>query len=771
MNLLQQIRIATAVLVSMSASVVQVESAMAAEAAKIEEVVVTAERRESNLQQTPIAITAMDSKTLIDRGIVDFEGVIKATPSMSFTPYPTTSNTLTVYMRGSGVQDVGQITVDPAIGLYQDGFYIARPQLITFDLADIERVEVLRGPQGTLYGRNTTGGAINLISKKPTGEFGFKQELGFGSEGRFRSLTAVDLPKVGELSSKISILKRKRDGYVRNRGSGHDFGEEEQTAGRVALRWTATDAFTADYFYERGDLDSTAYYYTNEMLVGVIPGYKDDRKPEKHTYRPIDLPLGKGEFSSHGLTLTWDVSDTLTLRSLTGYRDISTIQYQDYAEAFLVGFQSKDDIAAHQYSQELQALGSLFDGRLQYVAGLFHFKETGGHSQNIVITNVFPGDLRLDKFHSVRTESKSNAFFAQLTWTPPVLEDRLELTFGGRYTKDKRKASRKLLNTYFGFPIAQEPAPGLPSSNDLDSSEFNPSFTANYAWNEDINTYLRVATGYKAGGSSESSDVGQFGITFDPEKVKLFEFGLKSYLFDRHVRLNLAAFRSKYKDMQIFFSTNPSDLSVSVGMNAGEVTIDGLEIESLWQPFDDFAMTLEYAYLDASYDKVPVPAGTIFDPAVNGESPYRVGQDIKRLFATPYAPKNTIDIGARWTFLHLGRIDVTGMLNYRWEDRTFHSSGAGPGVPNYKNGSRSPYSLWDGRISLQSMLDERSTLRVDIWGKNLTDKKWPLYRVSSGGPVDTRDSATGAIMPAGLGPAPTVWAERRSYGVDFIYEY
>ncbi|MCW5570712.1 MAG: TonB-dependent receptor plug domain-containing protein, partial [Steroidobacteraceae bacterium] len=155
----------------------------ASSSVEIQEVVVTAERRESNLQVTPIAITAMDAATLVDRGITDLEGIIKATPSMSFTPYPPTANTLTLYMRGSGVQDVGQITIDTAIGLYQDGFYISRGQMVTFDLADIERVEVLRGPQGTLYGRNTTGGAVNLISKKPSGELGFKQELEFGSNG------------------------------------------------------------------------------------------------------------------------------------------------------------------------------------------------------------------------------------------------------------------------------------------------------------------------------------------------------------------------------------------------------------------------------------------------------------------------------------------------------------------------------------------------------------------------------------------------------------
>jgi iron complex outermembrane receptor protein len=739
----------------------------------IQEVLVTAERRESNLQDTPIAITAMDAATLVDRGITDLEGIIKATPSMSFTPYPPTANTLTLYMRGSGVQDVGQITIDTAIGLYQDGFYISRGQMVTFDLADIERVEVLRGPQGTLYGRNTTGGAVNLISKKPSGELGFKQELEFGSNGRFRSLTALDLPQWHGLSAKLSFLKRQKDGYVKNRGPGNDFGEEEQAAGRLALRWDGGGPFTADYFYERGDLDSTPLYYTSSALVGLIPGYSDRGRPEARSYRAMDLPVSPGEYESHGLTLAWAVNDALTLKSLTGYRDLSVAYNQDYAETFFVGFRSLDDIRSHQFSQELQAVGSALDGRIEYIAGLYYFEEAGRHFQNTVITNALPGSspLLLNKDRFVSMKSESQAAFAQLTWTPPVLDDRLGLTFGGRYTRDERSAQRQLLTTFFGFPIAQEPAPGLINANDLESSRFNPSFTANFAWTDDVNTYLRVATGYKAGGSSESVDVGQFGVTFAPEDVTVYELGLKSYLFDRRMRLNAAAFSSRYEDMQLFFNTSPGDLSVVLGLNAGKATIRGLELETLWQPIDSLSFTLEYTYLDAKYDEVRAPAGTIFDPAVNPASPYQVGEDVKQLFSTGYAPQNTLNLGSSWTFLTRGSSNLTAILNYRWEDRTYHSSGAGPAVPNHETASRPAFGLLDGRFSWKTELSSNSRLRVDVWGKNLTDKEWPLYVIASGSPVPVRDPLTGIVSPAGYYSAPIAWAERRSYGVNLVYEY
>ncbi len=743
-------------------------------AGMLEEVVVTAQKREERLQEVPIAITAMNSEALMDHGITDLEGVIKSTPSMAFSHYPPTSNTLSIYMRGTGVVDAGQITVDSAVGIYQDGFYISRGQMVTFDLADIERVEVLRGPQGTLYGRNTTGGAVNLISKKPSGEFGYKQEIGFGNNGRFRNLSVIDLPQWGGLSAKLSVLKRGKDGYVKNLGSTHDFGEENQTAGRLALRWDTGGPLTADYFYERGDLDSTPLYFTNSALVGLVPGYSNRGRPESHSYRAIDLPESPGELESHGLTFNWEVNDALTLKSLTGYRDLSVAYNQDYAETFLVGFRSLDDIRSHEFSQELQAVGSALDGRVDYVAGLYYFEEAGRHFQNIVITNALPGSLPLllNKDRNVAMRSRSQAAFAQLTWTPPLFDDRLGLTVGGRYTRDERSAERQLLTTYFGFPIAQEPAPGIINSNDLESSRFNPSFTANLAWMEDVNTYLRVATGYKAGGSSESVDVGQFGITFAPEDVKVFELGLKSYLFDRRLRVNAAAFSSKYEDMQIFFNSSPSDASVVLGLNAGRATIRGLELEAFWQPIYSLSFALAYTYLDAKYDEVRAPGGTIFDPAVNPASPYQVGQNAKDLFSFAHAPENTLNLDLNWILLRRDSSDLTAIFGFHWEDHSVNNSGSGPGVPNNEVVLRPAYSLLDGRLSWRTELENGSNLRLDLWGKNLADKARPLFVLAAASPVPVRDPLTGVVTPAGYGgTVPIAWAERRTYGVSLVYEF
>ena len=784
----------------LASALVLATPAMAQEAARsggLEEVVVTAQRREERLQDAPLAISVLSSEKLELRGITDFSSVAEHTPSISFTPYPSSSNTLIMYLRGQGVADSMQITSDGSVGLYQDGFYISRPQLSTFDLADIDRVEVLRGPQGTLYGRNTTGGAVNLISKRPSGELGVKQALSAGSRDYFRTLTVLDLPEWHGLSSKLTFLYSRKDGLVENLDkSSRDYQEEQQRAGRVALAWDGGGPFTADYFFETGDIDSTPIYYQVPALEasaqnpGGIPGYDASGRPAKRTWEPIDLSLSTGEYQAHGLTLSWQVNDSLTIKSLTGFRSIDTDVYQDYASAFssvgvpwTTGFRTFDELETDQFTQEFQFLGS-FGERVDYLVGLYYFNEDGDHGQRIDIDipglpPAFGGPIFIDKDRQVEAESTSEAIFAQVTWTPEVLDDRLELTFGGRYTSDNRKATRTTFNSmqspgYTG-PIGVEPdfnvPPAFDNSIDEDFSKFNPSFTANMRWDDDLSTYLRIATGYKAGGIAESGDVGTFNeaFVFDPEEVLTYELGLKSELVDNTVRVNLALFYSEFDDMQVGFNTNPADLSVTLLQNAGEATISGAELEAMWAPIDSLTLALNASYLDPSIDRMDVVPGTIFDPARNPASPYQLGDNIAHLFTLPYVSESSYTASADWTFLEVGENEFSAHMNYRWQDDFFASAPTGPGVPGRDLYSIPSFETLDARLMWSFGLPRGNTGRVSIWGKNITSDDALQHVIGQGAivPLATVPFPT----PAGYTHAVYSWREGATYGVDLVVEF
>lgn len=735
----------------------------------LEEITVTAQKREENLQSVPLSISALSSEDLEQRGITSYEGIAAATPSVAFTPFAVSSNVLVLYMRGQGNANPNMITTDGAVGLYENGFYIARPNASTFDLGDIERVEVLRGPQGTLWGRNTTGGAINLISRAPTGVFGLKQDFTFGSRNEFRSVTTVNLPKWADVSAKVTLLRSGIDGYVRNTGSSHDYGEQEQQAGRLALHWDPLDIVAVDYFFEKGTLDSTPVYFQNDSLAGLnIAGvvYPDAKERETRTYRALDLKQSTSDFEMHGLTVAWDVSDALTIKSLTGYRKLNWDAYQNFADALTAAprvplrITSEDLVHADQFSQEIQFLGSLSDLNLNYVAGLYYFKETGSHAAPQYITSPFGTNL---SYRRVTADSDSKAVFGQLTWTPPILDNRLDVTVGARYTRDNRSAERSAsLNGVFS-----ERGKATGSDNDKDYSRFNPAMTLNYRWTSLVSSYFRVATGYRAGGSYEASPPGRFNQTFAPEKLTTYELGLKSQWLDQRLQINGAIFDSKYDDMQLVVKTNPMMPAEQQVYNAGKATIKGLELDVLVAPTDDWTASLNYAYLDADLDKVKVIAGTIYDNNANPYSPYQVGDDIKHLLTMPLAPKNAFTVATDYTFWHFDEGSLAGHLDYRFQSLVYETASSGPGMMNRDFDAQRAYGLLNGRLTLDWNLPRDDKARISIWGRNLTNRKYKQLVAGQGTP--------GVPVAPGQIPGYTsqaaAWVEPPTYGIDLSYIY
>jgi iron complex outermembrane recepter protein len=759
----------------------------------IQEVVVTAQKRYENLQEVPVAITALTSQELTNRGVTSYTGIAQTTPSINFTPYPSSSNTLILYMRGLGVADANQITQDGSVGLYEDGFYISRPQAATFDLADVERVEVLRGPQGTLYGRNTTGGAVNIISQKPTGELGFKGSLTAGNQGHTRALGTLNLPSMGPLSAKLTLLYTNRDGYTQNPGST-DFGLERQRGGRVSLRFANDGPFSADYFFEHGTIDSTPIYYEDPALEGKIPGYYGSGQPNPVAWRHFNLPLSTSTSDAHGLTLAWEINASTTLKSLTGYRSLRADSFQNYGDAFsdpataaftgYTEFTSADYIRSHQFSEELQLVGDV-GKQFNYVVGLFYFKEGGNHREDggILIpglplacvfspTCAVPIPLSISfneqERRFVTADAESQAAYFQGTWKPAAFGEKLAVTLGARYTKDTREATRSWNGTFVpvGIPAFGEAA----GANKQSFTKFNPSGSVSYEWTPELNTYARLSTGYKAGGSSESGNPGLFGLTYGPEKLTQFELGLKSYWLNRRLRLNAAVFFSDVKDYQISFNTDPTNLAFVLTQNAGKAEITGLELEALVQPTKDFTVGLNWAYLDAKIKNVTALAGTLFDPAVNPASPYKVGQDISQLFRAPYAPQNIITVNTDWTFAHTTSGAFSVQLNYRYQDRQYDTVETGAAVPNTtKFYSIGGYGLLDARLNWIRDLDNEKRLRISAWMNNVVNKRYAQHVIGQGPIV-----ATGVppnVTPAGLTYQSIAWAPKPLVGLDIAYGF
>lgn len=723
----------------------------------IEDIIVTAQKRAENLQSTPIAITAYTSEALTAMGINAVSDVAATTPSLYSAPYPNSPTTIQLYMRGQGTNNPFQITKDGAVGLYLDGFYLSRPQSATMDLADIERIEVLRGPQGTLYGRNTTGGAVNIITRKPTGEIGLRESFTVGNRDYIRSLTNIDLPAIGNLAIKGSFLYSSINGWTKNDG-GENFGLRQQTAGQAAARWTPDDAITVDYSFDVGRVHSTPLYFSNPALIGFIPGYTVSRK---QAYRPIDLDKSEMNFNGHSLTVEWNANEDLTIRSLSGYRRVHSRTIQDYAEVFstpntnrIVGIRPYDDMKTRQYSQELQFVGSVGD-RIEYVAGLYYFREKGYHYQDTsteIFTGAPDGSVRTQRL--VNMVSSSQAAYAQATWNPSLLDDRLSLTGGLRYTHDKRRASRDLSSIYTmpnGTSFnARAPETGI--SNRQSFSRFNPAVTANFQITKDTMLYAKFSTGYRAGGSDESALY--FAETFDPESVVNYEIGMKSDWLDRRLRLNLAGFIMDYKDIQIDLPLRRNDPTINQTINAGKARISGLEADVTIAPIDDFLLTFSYAYLHSQIKTVTARAGSILDPSVNPDSGFAVGENVASRFGLAYAPKHALSGAVDYTLLHFGRGSIVAHANYQWKDAAFASSPVGPAIGGREYWAIPSYGTLDARLTVNFEMNG-SDASVALWGRNITDRAYRATVTAIGAPAS---GYTGQVFAYG---------EPATYGLEF----
>ena len=717
-----------------------------------------AHAEESNSQ----SVVVLSASDLEARGIVALDGIAAAVPGISYTPALNSLSTLSLYMRGEGPTSPGQITLDGAVGVYQDGFYVSRLQANTFDLLDLERVEILAGPQGAAYGRDTTGGVINLISQAPAGQLRFDQDVDFGNRNSYRLLSSLDTPSWNNLSAKVTLLASGIDGYVSNKDADYQsYGAEKQRAARLQLRWDALSSLRADYFLERSSLDSTPEYDSNptengEVLYFPYAYYADPNGPMRSTYRPVALSLSTSNHTAQGLTLAWHPWQALTVESRTGYRTMNADEQQDYAELFVDPIATGDFYQQHQLSQDLHFSGELFDRQLGYVAGASYFREKGSHTQDFILPTEDEAQLA-----TVLAQSRSQAVYAQMRLQPDFLFGRrVELTAAGRYTKDSKDATRSI----FLNSAAEEEG----VHNHLSYNRATPALSATYHWSDGISTYVKGSTAYEAGGALETAPLGQFGTTrFRPESSTTYEVGFKSAFLQDRLSADVALFDSRRKDVQYALPVN--DLTEAQVFDFQHVTVQGASFDVRAVPLRDLTLSASADYLHWKIDWASATVGTIFDPANEEGSPYAVGQNIHRLFALPYTPKYAASVASDYTVLHLYQQDVLLHLDYVYRAEMSSTAGAGPGVPGNWFATQPAYGLLNGRITLSQETDWAHRVKFSLWGRNILNRKY--YQPAPGAGLGLTSFNTADTAPAGYTARAGAWAEPRTYGLAIRYEY
>ena len=656
-------------------------------------IVVTAQKRSENIQDVPIAISAVSNAYLESRGVDSIDKLGTIAPNVKIERAPSSKTISQIAIRGS-VTINPAITWEPAVGLYLDGVYIAKAQGSIFDVADLERVEVLRGPQGTLYGRNALAGAVNLVTKKPSGELGGSAEVTYGSFNEWKFRGVLDLPKMGIFSVKLSGQYRRRDGLidvVPNPVAGVPTAlpssiTEADTIRNgsfmVQVRAELADNITADYTFDYTKADQTPPF---SQLLAVnrngdprdifdpnSPGYAYGgayfpldkyTNPNRVSTASIDAPVyEKSRSYGHALTLTADLG-AATLKSVTAYRNLKWSDGLDLDGSPLPVAFTQRITDYHAWSEELQLTGKAVADRLSYVLGAFFFSEKAATDNP---QSYFGGGTNLDSAYGSHT--KAFALYAQADYK---VTDALKLTLGARYTHEKKDIRRFFRVNYDAangitspLVVADIPYGGVP---DAKYNDFSPAVTLSYEITPKINTYARFARGFKSGGFNGETNVfaaptaacptGALELCdpYKPEKVDSYEVGLKTRLFDNKVVFNVAAFRDEHKDIQLSIFT-ASTGAASVVRNAAAARIQGLEFETVIRPVDGVTINGSLAVLDAKYKRF-----------IDG------GVDVSNNRAFPHAPKTTASAGFDWRVLQgdWGRLNVYGDVNYVSKYYTF----------------------------------------------------------------------------------------------------
>ncbi|WP_380873991.1 hypothetical protein ACFB49_45090 [Sphingomonas sp. DBB INV C78] len=754
--------LATTPALAAEATAVSAAAAPAVEGAAdggLEDIVVTAQRREESLQSVPVAVTAVGSETLAALRVANIRNLSGLAPSLQVTAQGQQSIPL-ISIRGIS-SGTSTNSVDPKVGIYLDGVYVGRSVGAIFDLADIERVEVLRGPQGTLFGRNATGGALSLITATPTGEFGLKQTMSYGNFDAFRSRTVLDLPALGPLSLKIAYLHDEIEGDVDNLIGGTtldftprapDFGTlkmADKLGGRnvdavqVAARIDASDALTIDYRYDYTDSRTVG---RGAQLFGPLPGSAGNLQRAILGFQGLTggiTNLGTERFDAlaagtstdhmkiqgHSLTINWDPGDIISVKSITAYRKFTQkpVVYDLAASGglkftlpqffglitpgqigqvfnpanqpgpndYFYSLLTARSTSQKQFTQEVQF--TVTQDAWDLVAGVFYFHEK---SPAVDVLGIFQPIA-----NGVVITTPIDAAFGSGTTRTVAINDSMAMYGQGTWhindQIDLTGGIRFTIDDRETQLIAVSGAQGgmlKPGTYKSDYSRVNYAGILTWKPNSDITAYAKISTAYVAGGIMNA-------IPYDPESLTSYEIGIKSQFLNNRVRANFAAYFNDYKDLQVNNFVN----GVQAFNNAGKAEIPGFELEVDARPTDWLTLSGNVGYSDFKYKEFVLNGVDIADIA----KPAYLSNWTTRLSAQVDLPEIGSNGGTPFA-----RIDA----RWRSDSNIVNPLPADPVLADLA--VTKAYWLVDGRIGISSLEIGGGSFDLSFYGQNLFNERY-----------------------------------------------
>lgn len=678
-------------------------------------IIVTAQRREQRLQDVPFAINAIDGEALQERGIQNLQDLGGRTPGVYFQNINAAAPQ--IYIRGIGTQQYDN-SAEPPVGVFVDEVPAVGFASVPSELFDVARIEVLRGPQGTLYGRNTIGGAINIVTNAPTRDFEAQAQADIGNYDLVRIRGAVSGPLTETLSARFSFVNSDRSNFSKNPVTGHGGNNDNSNAQRLRLEWKPTDRLVFDASIERSinDLAGAELKIRGTTNVGGLFVQSDPAPDAPYTTFSNEDGHQKRKLWNGSLRATYSF-DGFDFTSITAYHwhDLDALRDLDSGPAPFIAMLELE--RGDQFTQELR-LASTNQGSFRWLLGGFFYTSAYDRTETWEI-GAFPhadlsaafglpsGSLFADYFNgrydwTMNTKARSYALFGQVEFD---LTSQVSIVAGLRYSKDRKEGSYSTASN----AIVPFPAFLTTYSTNVERSwdSLDPAVTLNFQPNEDVLLYASFKQGYKSGGFQLRPPRAILAQTpYDPERVNAYEFGVKSQWLDRRITANLSVFHYDYEGLQVLGVT--PGLPISLINNAASAKIDGAELELLARPNSRAELGISYAYLDARYGDYPEPA----QPAPI----QRKGNRLSR------SPEHSVNAFAQYTLPIKDAGSVSFRLDYNWRSEIFFAAN---NTAVNRDGS---VGLLNARLTYASP-DDRWSLAA--WATNLTKEVYCASNVPS----------------------------------------